>query len=117
MYHRISIKGLTIIKKNSTYIYALRLYVGLSCSSDDRRGAKRPGGSKGREGHYDPDMLPIYGGRDTVYDNLLNSGCLGEIFICDEDLQYLEFRGAETWPLNRIKASIRALCPGIADNF
>jgi len=67
--------------------------------------------------HYDPDMLPIYDGRDTVYSNLRNSGCLGEIFICDEDLQYLEFEGAETWSLDRIKASIKTLCPGIADKF
>jgi hypothetical protein len=110
MYHQISIKGLIILKKKSTYNYALRLYVGLSRSPGVREGqAKRPGGSKGREGHYD--------GRDTVYDNLLNSGCLGEIFICDEDLQYLEFEGAETWSLDRIKASIKTLCPGIADKF
>ena len=47
MYHRISIKGLIILKKKSTYIYALRLYVGLSRSPGTVGERSDPEGVKG----------------------------------------------------------------------
>jgi len=51
MYHQISIKGLIIIKKKSTYHFAMRSIIGLSRSPGDRSGERSdPEGSKGREG-------------------------------------------------------------------
>ena len=51
MFHQISIKGLTILKKKSTYYYMSRSINGLTRSPDDRRGTNRPEWSKVREDH------------------------------------------------------------------
>lgn len=55
--------------------------------------------------HYDRNMLPIYKDRDIVY--VTDGSNLNEIFICDADLQYLEFEYAKTLSLDCIKKYIR----------